>query len=256
MSFLSTGANPVFLDLTPDWRVLAFAIGLAVLTCLLFGLAPAIRATRMAPGVVMKTGGRGVSASRERFSLRRALVVAQVALSLVLVAGALLFSRSLGKLLTVDTGFQREGVLTARVIFQRLNLTPERIPVFKDELLDRIRAIPGVESVAVAHELPLRDWGGGTAWVDGQNASQAMATSLSRIGPDYFKTLQIPLLAGRDFDSRDRVDTPKVVIVNEAFARKFLEGKNPVGHRFWIAATPGEPDTPYEIVGMVREYQV
>jgi putative ABC transport system permease protein len=251
VSFLSTGANPVFLDLTPDWRVLTFAIGLAVLTCLLFGLAPAIRATRMEPGVVMKTGGRGVSASRERFNLRRALVVAQVALSLVLVAGALLFARSLGKLLTVDTGFQREGVLTARVIFQRLNLTPERIPVFRAELLDRIRAIPGVESVAVAHELPLRDWGGGKAWVDGQNASQARNTSLSRIGPDYFETLQIPLLAGRDFDSRDRPDTPKVVIVNEAFAREFLEGKNPVGHRFWIAATPGEPDTPYEIVGMV-----
>ena len=157
VSFLSTGANPVFLDLTPDWRVLTFAIGLAGLTCLLFGLAPAIRATRMEPGVVLKTGGRGMTASRERFSLRRALVVAQVALSLVLVAGALLFSRSLGKLLTVDTGFQREGVLTARVIFQRLNLTPERIPVFKDELLERIRAIPGVEAAAVAHQLPLRD---------------------------------------------------------------------------------------------------
>jgi len=251
VSFLSTGANPVFLDLTPDWRVLTFAIGLAGLTCLLFGLAPAIRATRMEPGVVLKTGGRGMTASRERFSLRRALVVAQVALSLVLVAGALLFSRSLGKLLTVDTGFQREGVLTARVIFQRLNLTPERIPVFKDELLERIRTIPGVESAAVAHELPLRDWGGASAWMDGQDATQAKNTSLSRIGPDYFKTLQIPLFAGRDFDSRDKVNTPKVAIVNEAFTREFLSGKNPVGHRFWIAATPGEPDTPYEIVGMV-----
>jgi putative ABC transport system permease protein len=253
VSFLSTGTNPVFLDLTPDWRVLTFAIGLAVLTCLLFGLAPAIRATRMEPGVVLKTGGRGMTASRERFSLRRALVVAQVALSLVLVAGALLFSRSLGKLLTVDTGFQREGVLTARVLFQRLNLTPERIPVFKDELLERIRTIPGVESAAVAHELPLRDWGGASAWMDGQDATQAKNTSLSRIGPDYFKTLQIPLLAGRDFDSRDKVNTPKVAIVNEAFTREFLSGKNPVGHRFWIAATPGEPDTPYEIVGMVGD---
>ena len=251
VSFLSTGSNPVFLDLTPDWRVLTFSIGLAVLTCLLFGLAPAIRATRMEPGVVMKSGGRGMTANRERFTLRRALVVAQVALSLVLVAGALLFARSLGKLLTVETGFQREGVLTARVIFQRLNLTRDRIPVFKDELLERIRAIPGVESAAVAHELPLRDWGGATAWVDGQDATHAKDTSLSRIGPDYFKTLQIPLLAGRDFDSRDRVDTPKVAIVNEAFAREFLDGQNPVGHRFWIAATPGEPDTAYEIVGMV-----
>jgi putative ABC transport system permease protein len=251
VAFLSTGANPVFLDLTPDWRVLAFAIGLAVLTCLLFGLAPAIRATRMEPGIVMKTGGRGMTASRERFSLRQALVVAQVALSLVLVAGALLFSRSLGKLLTVETGFQREGVLAARVSFQRLQLTRDRMPVFKDELLEKVRAVPGVESAAVAHELPLRDWGGASAWMDGQNATQAKDTSLSRIGPDYFKTLQIPLLAGRDFDSRDKVNTPNVAIVNEAFAREFLGGRDPVGHRFWIAATPGEPDTPFEIVGLV-----
>src|SRR6185295_9774272 len=102
--------------------VLGFAAGLAVLTCLLFGLAPAIRATRMEPGAVMKTAGHGMTAGRERFSLRRALVVVQVALSLVLLAGALLFSRSLGKLLTVDAGFRQEGILTARVSFQRLNL--------------------------------------------------------------------------------------------------------------------------------------
>ena len=251
VSFLSTGTNPVFLDLTPDWRVLAFAIGLALLTCVLFGLAPAIRATRIDAGVVMKTAGRGMTASPARFTMRRALVVAQVALSLVLVAGALLFSRSLGKLLTVETGFQREGVLAARVNFQRLNLTRDRIPVFKNELLERIRAIPGVDSAAVAHELPLRDWGGASTWMDGQDATQAKDTSLSRIGPDYFKTLKIPLLRGRDFDSRDRVETTKVAIVNEAFAREFLGGENPVGRRFWIAATPGEPDTPYEIVGMV-----
>ncbi len=252
VSFLSTGANPVFLDLSPDWRVFAFAIGLAFLTCLFFGLAPALRATRTQPGTLIKTAGRGMTASRERFTLRRALVVAQVALSLVLVAGALLFSRSLGKLLTVDTGFQREGILAARILFPRSNLSQDQIPVFKNQLLDRIRAIPGVESAAVAQQLPLRDWGGAAAWMDGQNATQAKDTSLSRIGPDYFKTLQIAMLAGRDFDSRDTVGSPKVAIVNEAFARDFLDGRNPVGQRFWIAATPGSPDTPYEIVGLVR----
>src|SRR4029450_1570939 len=106
--------------------------------------------------------------------------------------------RSLGKLLTVDTGFQREEVLIAAVSFQRLNLQPDRYPAFKDELLDRIRAIPGVESAAIAHEIPLRDWGGGSAWMDGEDAQQAQSLSLSRVGPDYFKTLQIALLAGRD----------------------------------------------------------
>ena len=201
----------------------------------------------------MKTGGRGITAGRERFSLRRALVVAQVALSLVLMAGAFLFSRSLGNLLTVDTGFRQEGVLTATVNFQRLNLPRERYASFKDELLDRVRAIPGVESAAVVHEIPLRDWGGGNAWMDGEDSRQARNTSLSRVGPDYFRTLQIPLLAGRDFDARDRIGSTKVAIVNEAFARKFSNGENPVGRRFWIEATPGDPDTPYEIVGLVRD---
>ena len=252
VAFLSTSNDLVFLDLAPDWRMLSFAAGLAVLTCLLFGLAPAIRATRMEPGVVMKTGGRGMTAGRERFSLRRALVVAQVALSLVLVAGALLFSRSLGKLLTVDTGFRQEGVLMAEVLFRGVNLPPARYPAYKDELLDRMRAIPGVESAAVGMT-PLRGWGGASVWIDGTDPQQAQGTSLSRVGPDYFKTLQIPMLAGRDFDERDRVGSPMVAIVNEAFARRFLNGAGPVGHRFWVEASPGSPDTQYEIVGLVRD---
>src|SRR5262245_24820213 len=112
VAFLSTSAYPVFLELAPDWRVLGFAAGLAVLTCLLFGLAPAIRATRKGPGAAMMAGRASL---HHRFSLRRALVVAQVALSLALVAGALLFTRSLDKLMTVDMGFRPEGVLIATV---------------------------------------------------------------------------------------------------------------------------------------------
>jgi putative ABC transport system permease protein len=252
VAFLSTSDNPVFLDLALDWRVLGFAVGLAVLTCLLFGLAPAIKATRMEPGAVMKAGGRGMTASRERFSLRRALVVAQVALSLVLVAGALLFSRSLSNLLTVDAGFRQEGVLIANVAFQRLNVPPDRYPAFKDDLLDRTRAITGVESAAIGMT-PLGDSGGNTVWMDGTNASQGKDVSRSRIGPDYFKTLQIPLLAGRDFDARDTVGAPRAAIVNQAFARQLLNGENPVGRRFWIEATPSSKETLYEIVGLVRD---
>ena len=252
VAFLSTSANPVFLDLVPDWRVLGFAAGLAVLTCLLFGLAPAIRATRMEPAAAMKAGGRGMTASRERFSLRRALVVAQVALSLVLVAGALLFSRSLGKLLTVDTGFREEGVLIANVNFQRLNLPPDRNQAFKDEFIDRIRATPGMESAATGMT-PLSDSGGNTVWMDGTDARQGKDVGRSRVGPDYFKTLQIPLLAGRDFDARDRAGAPNAAIVNQAFARQLLNGANPVGRRFWIEATPGASEKLYEIVGLVRD---
>jgi len=253
VAFLSTTADPVFLDLAPDWRVLGFTAGLAVLTCLLFGLTPAIRITRTKAGTMLKGAGRGMTASRQRFTLRRALTVIQVALSLVLVAGALLFSRSLANILTVNVGFQQEDVLTATVVFRSLNLPAERVPTFKDELLERVRSIPGVESAAITHVMPLRDWGGGRAWLDATSERRVLSTNLSRIGPRYFETLKVPLLAGRDFDSRDRVGAPKVAIVNQEFAREFQTATNPVGQRFWIAATPGSPDTLFEIVGLVGD---
>jgi putative ABC transport system permease protein len=253
VAFLSTTADPVFLDLGPDWHVFGFTAGLAVLTCLLFGLTPAIRITRTRAGAMLKTAGRGLTAGRHRFTLRRALTVVQVALSLVLVAGALLFSRSLVNILTVKTGFQQDDVLTATTIFRRLNLPQERIQPFKEELVERVRAIPGVQSAAIAHVIPLRDWGGANAWIDSTAERRVLSTNLSRIGPRYFETLKVPLLAGRDFDARDRVGSPLVAMVNQEFAREFLNGANPVGQRLWIAATPGSPDTQYEIVGLVGD---
>ena len=251
VAYLSTSSDPVFVDLAPDWRVLGFTAGLAIVTCILFGLTPAIRVTRKKAGAMIKTFGRGMSASRERFTLRRALAVAQVALSLVLVAAALLFARSLGKILTLDVGFRQENVVTATAMFQRLKLPEERVPGFKDELVERVRAIPGVESAAITQIVPLRDWGGGSAWIDGKR--EPSHTSLSRVGPGYFKTLEVPLLSGRDFDARDRLGAPSVAIVNQAFARTFLEGANPVGRRLWIEATPGSPDTSFDIVGLVGD---
>ncbi|HSS20586.1 MAG TPA: ABC transporter permease [Pyrinomonadaceae bacterium] len=252
VAFLSTTQNPVFLDLVPDWRVFGFAAGLAVLTCLLFGLAPAIRVTGAEPATVMKAGGRGLTASRERFSLRRALVVAQVALSLVLVAIAVLFSRSLGKLNTVETGFHEEGVLISTVNFQRMNLQPERYQAIKDDVLDRIRATPGIEGAGIGM-LPFRDSGSNTIWMDGTDPSQGKEVNRSRVGTDYFKTLKIPVLAGRDFDERDKPGAVNVAIVNQAFAREFLKGASPIGQRFWIEATPGDPEKLYEIVGLVKD---
>jgi putative ABC transport system permease protein len=200
----------------------------------------------------MKAGGRGLTASRERFSLRRALVVMQVALSLVLVAGALLFSRSLGNLLTVDAGFKQEGILIANVGFRRLSLPPERRLAFKDELLDRIRSIPGVQAATETNIVPL----GGSSrsndiWLDGTDQSEKKNTGLSRVAPDYFKALSTPLLGGREFNDHDTATAPKVAIVNEAFSRMLLNGANAVGQRFWIEKTPYDPETLYEIVGLV-----
>ena len=254
VSFLSTTGDAVFLDLAPDWRVLGFTAGVAAITCILFGLTPALRATRIAPGAAMKASGRGLTAGRERFSLRRALVVAQVALSLVLVASAFLFSRSLNKLLTIDTGFRPDGVLITSVGLGRLNIPTERLIAFRQELLERIKSISGVAAVSEANLVPLNgDSTNNNIWLDGTDGQLQTDTSISRIAPDYFKTLQTPLLAGRDFNSHDSAAAPRVAIVNETFARKLLNGANPVGQRFRIEATPTDPETVYEIVGLVKD---
>src|SRR6202011_642257 len=128
---------------------------LAVLTCAIFGLTPALRATRVAPVVVLKSTGRGMTAGRERFGLRRALVVSQVALSLVLLVGALLFVRSLRNLLTLDAGFREEGLLITQLDLSRLKYPPQRRYVLYRELLDRIRATPGIEFAASTSIVPI-----------------------------------------------------------------------------------------------------
>ena len=254
VSLLSTQRNPLFVNLDTDWRVLAFSVGAAVLTCALFGLAPALRATRVAPGAAMKAAGRGLTASRERFGLRRALVVSQVALSLVLVAGALLFSRSLSKLATQDAGLRREGILVTGVGFTRLKLPAERRLAFKGELLERIRAVPGVEAASDTNIIPLSGSGwNNDVWIDGADPGSRKSTFFSRVGADYFKTMGNTLLAGRDFSAADAPSAPKVAVVNESWARALTNGENPVGKSFRVERTPSEPETVYQIVGLVKD---
>ena len=251
---LTTQDNPLFLDLNPDWRVLAFASGLAVLTCVLFGLAPALRATRLAPGAAMKAESRGLTETRERFSLRRALLATQVALSLVLLVGALLLSRTLHNLLTAYPGFQEEGILVAGVDLTELNLPINRRLLFKRQILSRLRAVPGVDSLAEAGLIPLS--GSNTdnvVWTEGSDRSHGIDANFNWIGSGYFKTLEIPLLAGRDFDDRDTPRSPKVAIVNQVFASKLGLGANPLGRSFRIEATPTQPETAFEIVGLVKD---
>ncbi len=249
---IGTSRDLVFLDVSPDLRVLCFAAGVAALTCIFFGLTPALRATRISPGAAMKAAGRGLTAGRERFSLRRALVVGQVALSLVLVASALLFSRSLNKLLTLDAGFNQESLLTAGVGFNRLKIAPERRVAFRGELLERIKAVPGVESATEMDALPLT--GGGRSnnvWLEGTGADK-INCSFNRVGTDYFKTLEIPLIGGRTFSQNDAPNSPKVAIINQTFAR-MLHAANPIGRRLVVEETPSEPETPYQIVGLARD---
>ncbi|MDQ3917083.1 MAG: ABC transporter permease, partial [Acidobacteriota bacterium] len=202
----------------------------------------------------VKSFGRGMTAGRGRFRLRRALVVTQVALSLVLVAGALLFSRSLTKLATQDAGLRRDGVLVTRVDLSPLGLPAERRLAFRRELLERIRAVPGVESAAEANVLPLSgsSWSNKT-WMDGADPADAQASFFNRVSPDYFKTMGVALLAGRDFGDEDAPGAPKVAVVNETFARRLTAGENPLGRRLRVEATPGSPEAVYEIVGLVKD---
>ena len=127
ITFLSTGQNRIFVGLSPDWRLLGFMAAIAIVTCVLFGLAPAFQATRIEPIAAMRNGGRGLTLGREKFSLRRILVVGQVALSMVLLVGALLFTRSLQKLLAVDPGFRPEGIIEVDVDYTPAHFAKERI---------------------------------------------------------------------------------------------------------------------------------
>ena len=253
VSFISTTGDTIVLDLSVDWRLIAFAAAIAVLTCILFGLTPALRATRVEPAAAMKSGGRGLTAGPERFSLRRALVVLQVALSLVLVTGALLFTRSLGKLATLNPGFKQSGIVIARAGFAGLNLPPEQRAAYRSQLLDRLKAIPGVESAADTSLVPLSGGAlGNNVWVQDQQ-DRKVNSAFSWVSPSYFATLHTPLVAGRDFDAGDTRNSIKVAIINETFARDLFSGANPIGRRFWVEKTPWEPETAYEIIGLVKD---
>jgi len=252
---LSTHHDPLFVDLGTDWRVLGFTTALAVLTCLLFGLAPALRATDVSPGLVLKEGGRGSTDGHARFGLRRILVVSQIALSLTLLVGALLFARSLGKLAAVDAGFQRDGILLTEIDFKALNLSNERRISFANELLNRVGAIPGVEAVAAAAIVPLSGNGAAHDILPGATGAAKEDNPVAvfnRVSPGFFKTMRTPILAGRDFDHHDAAGSPLVAIVNEAFARKIVKTGNPVGTMFRVRSM-SKITGPYEIVGVVKD---
>jgi len=253
VAFLSTADTQIFLELGTDWRVLGFATALAVLTTVLFGLAPAFRATRGEPAALLQSGSRGMTGGRERFTLRRVLVVSQVSLSVVLLTGALLFARSLRNLTTLNIGFQQNGILIASVDFTRLHVPEDQYTEYKRALSTPIKAIPGVEAAANAMLVPF----GGNTWNDdiiteGSDKDQGVAW-LNYLGPGYFQAIGTPLLAGRDFDDRDTATSVRVAIVNQAFVRKILKGADPLGKRFRIHEPPGKPRPLYEIVGVTGD---
>jgi predicted permease len=247
---LSTERAQFYLAMNIDWRVLSFTALAAVSTCLLFGLAPALRSSRTAPGAVLKSGGRGMTAGRQRFSFQQTLVVSQIAFSLVLLVGSLLFVRSFWNLMTLNPGFRETGILRVYLNFRRLDLSPERYETFKHDLLEQIQSIPLVESAAVSTHVPLD---GGYFSLDIHTGAAEAESRFTWVSPGYFRTMEIPLVAGRDFTDRDTTQSPPVAIVNETFVRQYLGGGNPLGKTIRTNAEPHYPSTEYEIVGLVKD---
>ena len=267
LEFLPTSETPHVITGTLNYRVLAFNFALALATGLLFGLAPALRSTRpdLAPTLKDHVGsvvGRGV-----RF--RKALVVAQVTISVLLLISAGLFIRTLRNLRVLDLGIRPQSLIAFNLSPAASGYTPERIPPFYKALVERIGSEPGVQTVAYASIglLEGNEWDSSVT-VEGYHAQQgeSMNPYCNSISPGYFKTLGVPVLHGREFDARDEGAVPaplpnvndgrgngyRHVIVNESFAKKYFGDRDPIGRHIGFGGNPGTP-TPLEIVGVVRD---
>jgi predicted permease len=248
-SFSTEGAS-VALEMVTDWRVLLFATAVAVFTCIVFGIAPALRATRAKPISAMKAGGRGTTGGRERFSLQRILVVAQVSVSLVLLVGALLFVRSFRNLMTFDPGMRESGITDVFLGFWQSNLPRERWADFQRELLEEVRSVPGVLNAATTTNTPLL----GSSWEHGIHVgAQEGNSKFTWVSPEYFETMGIPVIQGRSLTAEDTASSPRVALVNETFIRRYLSGANPIGKTLRTSPEPDYPATVYEIVGVIPD---
>jgi putative ABC transport system permease protein len=257
VSQLSTETNRVFLDLSLDWRVLGFTIAATGVTALLFGTAPAFRATDVQPIDAIKEHGRGAAGHRQA-GIAGSLVIAQVALSVVLVAAAGLFVRTFASLANLPLGFEADRVLVVTLNAQRARIAPQdRLAVF-DRVRQSVRAVPGVAGASLSFITPVtgQGWNGNVDVSDMPPlpGRQAM-TFKNAITTDWFATLGTPLIAGRSFTDADRRGAPLVAIVNQAFARRFMNGASPIGHVVRDRAVPGlkNNDVPKEIVGVVAD---
>ncbi len=198
----------------------------------------------------IKVGARGTTANRERFSFQRGMVVIQIAVSLVLLVGAFLFVRSFHNVITFDPGMREEGVVHGFASFQNLHLPPERLEQFKQELLDEVRSVPGVSAAASTSFVPLS----GGSWGHGITVGRAEGSSrFSWVSPDYFRTMGVRLLNGRDFARTDRATSSHVAVVNQTFVKRFLGGVNPLGKSIHTHPEPNYPATLYEIVGVIQD---
>ncbi|MBZ5544893.1 MAG: ABC transporter permease [Acidobacteriia bacterium] len=254
--FISTARDQVFLDLSLDGRVLGFTAAIAIFTGLLFGVLPAFRSTRVSLTAAMK-GTQAMDVEHHaRSRPGRWIVASQMALSLVVLVAAGLLLRSFVKLVMLDIGFDRNNVLIMHTEARTAGIPPERWMVTWDEIERRISSLPGVVSVSRAVMTPISgdEWNQGLH-ADSPNppAGDAALTYLNAVSPGYFRTLHIPLLAGRDFNAQDTPTSPQVAIINQTVARKFYPNLNPVGRFFRLDEDQGKLGPPIQIVGVVKD---
>ncbi|MEK6286963.1 MAG: ABC transporter permease [Acidobacteriota bacterium] len=260
----TSGVFSFTLDYHLDGRVLAFTFALSLATGVIFGLAPALQASRPDLVPALKDEVSVVAQGRRRLSLRNLLVVAQVALSLVLLIGAGLFLRSLKNAQDIDPGFEADKVLNAQLNINLLRYTKAQGQEFYRQVIERVEALPGVESASLARVVPMSGTGRSTSFqIEGQEAPENTVrsegtgsqedpntASANVVGLKYFKTMGIGLLRGRDFTAQDKEGAPMVIVINEAFARRFFEGQEALGKRVSFRG----PQGPWsEIVGVVRD---
>jgi predicted permease len=256
VSFISSSTNPIFLDLAPDWRVLLFAIGVTVLTAVLFGLVPSLWAVRVDVAPALKEHARAFSGSGA--SLRKGFVVSQVALSMLLAVGAGLFLSSLRRILAVDSGLDATNVLLARADATSAGHRGPRLAEFFTELLDRVNSLPGVRSAAVSWAPPVSRGmaNDGDVSIEGRahRPGEDEVAWSNFVSPRYFETVGQSLLAGRHFTERDRQSAPRVAIINQTMARHFFGDESPIGRRIapWGGRNPNVQHD-YEIIGVVRD---
>ena len=249
----STGA--VGLSASLDLRLFAFTIGLSVATGLLFGVLPALKATRLNLEATLREQGSSVSGSIGQVRFRKGLVVSQVILTTVLLVGAGLFARSLNNLKQLDLGMHPENLIAFSLAPESNGYSPQRTIGLFDQLHQTLSTQPGVQSVTESVMAAFTDSNSGSnITVEGYTAqeNEDMNAGQNFIGSEYFSTMGIPLIQGREFAASDTATGPKVAIINEAMSHRFFEGRNPIGLRFTFGAGDGvRPDI--EIVGVVRD---
>jgi len=242
---------PVSLDFHFDWRVFAYTFAIAAITGLLAGIVPALCASRLNLSETLHDSGRSATSGKQR--LRTALVVAQVAGSLALLIVAGLFTRSLGGMQRADLGFNPQHLLNMQLDPHQMGYNEVQGREYYGQLLTRVRALPGIQSAAIAATIPAGEiQDGGPIVIEGRPVEHGTAgpsAGYNFVSPGYFQTMSIPLLRGRDLSETDATTSPYVAVINEEMSRRYWPDENPIGRRFSLRDEPGHE---IEIVGVVK----